>query len=87
LPAPPEGGTLDPKKVNVSFTSAGSSQDIGNVAASADCANVQSGWYYDNPISPSMILVCPDTCTLLQAAGDARIDIALGCQTHDAILR
>jgi hypothetical protein len=87
LPAPPEGGTLDPKKVNISFTSAGSSRDIGNVAASADCGNVQSGWYYDDPNSPSMILVCPDTCTLIQAAGDARIDISLGCETHDAVLR
>jgi hypothetical protein len=87
IPPSPEGGKIDPKKVNVSFSSAGTTQEIGNVPADADCTSVESGWYYDDPSAPKKIVVCPDTCSAIQAAADARIDISLGCETHKAVLR
>src|SRR5262249_26646874 len=84
IPAPEDGGMLDPAKVNVHFTTGGNKQLIGGTSMD-QCANVQGGWFYDDPNAPTTIIACPDTCTAVQSAMDARIDIALGCKTERAV--
>jgi hypothetical protein len=82
IPPPPEGETFDPNEVNVEFDDGtGMITEIGRVDSLADCMNVQDGWYYDNPADPQTILVCPQTCDLIQGFGDATISIQFGCET------
>lgn len=81
MPAPKDGSTLDPKKVNVNYTpGGGSTQTLGQVSGAADCAN--GGWYYDNPASPTKITLCPSTCSTVQADKAAKMEILLGCATQ-----
>jgi hypothetical protein len=91
LPLAPDGQKFDKEKVNVEFTTAGGKQEIYNVSTLADCAAASNkGWYYDDPVKPTKILVCPGTCTDIGGASDGtvvnagpapRVDIALGCAT------
>ena len=44
-------------------------------------AQCQDGWYFDDNASPSVVHLCPDTCTALRARPAARVDVTLGCAT------
>jgi hypothetical protein len=88
IPAPPDGEMFDKTKVNVDFSAGGASpQRIGAVAASGDCASVSGGWHYDDPDNPTKVLVCPQTCTTIQAIPDAQVDVVFGCATEPAIVQ
>jgi hypothetical protein len=71
--------TVDLNKVQVVYTPAvGNAEEIPRAESGADCAgSAAGGWYYDNPTTPSKILVCPCTCSRF-AAG--KVDIRLGCE-------
>lgn len=86
IPAPPVGETLDPNKVNVALTDAsGDEHLLGHVDAVADCAAVEHGWYYNDAVNPSAVLVCPQTCAWIQGLVEAKIEIFFGCETEDAV--
>ena len=97
IPAPPAGQTFDRDKVNIQVTSStGAKSPVYKVASLADCASTSEfAWYYDNPSAPAQILVCPNTCTQIQAGGgalhagrgrgDPLVDVLLGCATKIAI--
>ena len=88
IPDPPDGGTFDKNKVNFRFSSAsGPPQGVGFVPSAADCSKVEAGWYYDDPAAPTKIVVCPQTCTAIQASSSAQIDIILGCESVPASVR
>lgn len=77
----PEEGELDYGRVNVQFTpEGGDPQLIPNVADEGACDPVTGGWYYDNPATPTMIVMCPASCTLLES-GNGTMEIVLGCLT------
>lgn len=80
MPKPNDGGTVDPKKVNVAYTPKGSSTKtlLGQVQDASQCGT-KGGWYYDNPTNPTKITLCPTSCT--QAKNGGSVDIQLGCQT------
>lgn len=81
IPPPPPGETLDPNKVNVEYTPAGqAATPILYVSGPADCG-VKGGWYYDNPASPSKIVMCPGTCDVLKADTMGKIAVLFGCET------
>jgi hypothetical protein len=85
IPPPPQGEALDPNRVNVDFIDADDNRTrLGRVDGAADCANVEHGWYYDDPLKPTKVLVCPDTCAWIQGKPGARIDIQFGCATEIA---
>lgn len=82
IPPPPDGMEFDPNEVNLEFDDGmGNVLPIGRVDSPADCPNVVDGWHYDDPTAPTMIVMCPQTCTKLQAAADGSISIAFGCAT------
>ncbi len=87
IPAIPDGGTLDPGKVNVSYTPGmGSSNTIGYVpGGAADCGAQNGGWYYDDPQSPTQIILCPSTCTAVQGDPGGKLDVVFGCDTVIAV--
>ena len=84
IPPPPDGLEFDPEAVNIEFNAAGMVTSIGHVGGPPDCANVEDGWFYDNPAAPTRIHVCLQTCDAIQAATEARIDILFGCATQSA---
>lgn len=87
IPMVPDGGTIDPAKVNVSYTpGGGSAQTIGYVpGGAADCTQQVGGWYYDDPASPTQIILCPSTCTSVQGDPGAKMDVVFGCDTIVAV--
>jgi hypothetical protein len=85
VPEPPEGEDFDPTKVNVAFDDGmGGGFEIGYVESAADCPNVVDGWYYDDPVAPTQIFACPQTCQKMQGIETGSIQITLGCDTVPA---
>jgi hypothetical protein len=81
LPTPPGGQTLDPNKVNFVYTPTGGvPTTIVNVGNLAGC-NGGPGWYYDDPVNPTQIIVCPATCTTLEGDPTGKVDVEFGCST------
>lgn len=81
IPPPPEGETFDPTKVNVEIEIDGVPESIYYVANEAAC-NGGDGWYYfPDAITPQTIRICPATCTHVQDASEASVDILFGCDT------
>ncbi len=86
IPEPPNGQDFTKDKVNVDFDdgTGGGFEVIGYVDSQAQCAAVADGWYYDNPLAPTQIIACPNTCARFSAVQDATIDIRFGCGTVPA---
>ncbi len=79
LPAPPSGEQLDTGRVNVQWTpNGGQTQTLDY---SADCATGK-GWRYDNPTTPTRILICEQSCTEVLGNAQGKIDIVFGCKTQ-----
>jgi hypothetical protein len=79
IPSPPGGEKIDYTKVNVLLTSSGGKEK--ELAYSADCSDTD-GWHYDNPMSPSLIILCAGACTEAEASAKGSMNIVFGCQTN-----
>ncbi len=87
IPEPPVGETLESDLVNVWFQEAtGTDTIIGRVDFADQCSLVSSGWYYDDPLSPTTIFLCPQTCEWIQGHEGSSIQIQFGCETQEAII-
>ncbi len=85
IPDPPPGEIFDPDKVNVIYVpTPGTEIVIGKVDSAADCGGVTDGWYYDDDVNPTQVLVCPQTCEKIQGQPGAEINIQFGCTTVPA---
>jgi hypothetical protein len=79
LPRPPEGQTFSVDLVEVSRTTdTGGSVPFTRAAALEECA--ASSWYFDDPLNPTKILACPETCEAMQGGEAGRIDVSFGCE-------
>jgi hypothetical protein len=79
---PPQTGSLDLDKVNVTTTAASQTADLSRVPNAAACAG-KPGWYYDDPTAPRpRIVLCPESCARLQGDPAARVDLVFGCATR-----
>ncbi len=78
----PNGETVDFGKVNVLFTPPGATMEetIFNVGDAASCDPSVGGWYYDDPINPTLIQMCPTSCSRLTTE-QGTVNIQLGCST------
>lgn len=85
IPQPKNGGTLVYQEVNVNLTVGGKRSTLFYVGDQGQCDPSTGGWYYDvkpeNGATPTQIISCPTTCTTIQGAKDASVQIALGCTT------
>ncbi len=81
LPDPPAGQTLDPTKVNVRYQPGGVAPGsiLPQVAGAGSCGS--GGWHYDNNANPTKIVMCPSTCSTIQADAAANVKVELGCST------
>jgi hypothetical protein len=83
IPPPPMGMNLDPDKVNVELDDGnGSLDEVPRVMDLADCMNHPDGWYYDDPVNPVQIFLCPQTCTKAQGYEMGTINVLFGCDTY-----
>jgi hypothetical protein len=90
IPPPKSGaGPLDFGKVNVRTTSGGAASELGYVGSVDRCRPDTGGWYYDvmpasTPMSPQpqRLVLCPKSCTRLQADPTAQVDLVFGCATR-----
>ena len=83
LPEPPDGMTLDPRRVNVVIRTAAEQVTIPKVPDEAGCG-LLGGWYYDNDAEPTRVILCPRTCDLAQEAGAMEgggVSVQFGCET------
>jgi hypothetical protein len=78
----PDAGAIDPDKVNVEYTPGsppGAPKQILPRVNDATACGTNEGWYYNNNTNPTLIVLCPATCTKVTADQDATVNIALGC--------
>ncbi|HMI86019.1 MAG TPA: vWA domain-containing protein [Polyangiaceae bacterium] len=72
--------TTDPRKVNIDFTpQGGTTTRLIYVGDAASCDPVKGGWYYDNPQTPSRLIVRKQTCDTFKKDPNGRVDVVLGC--------
>jgi hypothetical protein len=85
IPDPPEGETLDPGLVNVTYTGGGQERKLGNIGSQSECGQFRDAWYYDNNDNPTKIFVCPELCQEIQGGQAQRMDIVFGCATEPPV--
>ena len=76
IPSPPNGGLLDPSKVNVLFTPPGGEQELIGQSAPGTCTD---GWQYS--ANQSQVLLCGQTCDRVKAS-NGRLALEFGCTTR-----
>jgi hypothetical protein len=83
IPAPPSGQTLDFSLVNVEYQpgNGGARITLGKTANAASCGASAHAWYYDDATAPTSIVLCPSTCSTVEADATASVKIVLGCQS------
>jgi len=77
IPTLPDGQTLDPTKVAVTYTASGATSALrfGQVLTSAAC---QADAFY---IEDAHIYLCPDTCSAVKADSAAKVDVLFTCES------
>lgn len=79
VPKPPMGETLDPTKVNVTYTPTSGSPVTIEQDTTKPCEGGANGWQYN--ADKTKILLCGDICAKLKADTTAKITVELGCAT------
>ena len=80
IPAPPNpGDELDYENIRLRFKAiGGATTEIDNVGAQANCG--AGGFHYDDPVNPTKIVLCPETCQLVRTDDEAVMDILFACK-------
>lgn len=82
IPEPPQGEDIDFGEINVQYTpSSGAPTNLPYVASADQCPASGLGWYYDNPQTPTQIMLCPSTCTTVSEDTGGEVKIVVGCDT------
>jgi hypothetical protein len=80
----PATGTLDPSKVNVRIVTPSGVTSLFKVAGANAC-DASGGWYYDDEVNPTQVLLCPASCQAAEdagsASGEVQIQVLFGCAT------
>jgi Mg-chelatase subunit ChlD len=78
----PMNDEFDPQKLNVEYAvdDMATPDTIPQVSDDAACGS-DPGWYYDNPDSPTKIMLCPASCQGVQQNPTAIVTFAFGCPT------
>jgi len=78
IPDAPLGTKVDTSMVSVFFTPAGgASESLPLVQDEASCSS-NTAWYFDDPLNPTRMLLCPATCDATKQS--AKLNIAFGCE-------
>lgn len=82
IPDAPSGQSFEPDETNFSYTPDGGDTPITLPRADdlADCGE-EPGWYFDNNVDPTKIIVCPASCVTIQNDTKAEVAVAFGCES------
>ncbi|MDI1479298.1 vWA domain-containing protein [Polyangium sp. y55x31] len=82
IPPAPNGQEIVPDEVNFTYTpkGVGTPKILPRADDLADC-NDQPGWYYDKNVGPTKIILCPASCTTVQADNTAKVNVLFGCNS------
>ncbi|MBM4360351.1 MAG: VWA domain-containing protein, partial [Deltaproteobacteria bacterium] len=82
--SPDPNQTIDPNQVNITYSpgSGDPGQTLIQVTDESKCGATDGTWFYDDPINPQAIILCPGTCEKLQADDKAKVKVVLGCATQ-----
>lgn len=82
IPEPPTGMTFQRDLINVWLDTGGGPARLAMVTDESACT-ATGGWYYDDDVNPTMVVLCPASCDELQAAGSETrsVDVQFGCTT------
>ena len=50
-------------------------------AHAAECDPTNGGWYYDDPVLPKTVTLCPASCNTVTADVTGQVNIDVGCKT------
>ena len=82
LPSPPTGTQLNPAFINVQYVLDGQPAVTVPMVVGASACGSESGWYYDNPTSPTRFYFCPASCAAVESALDASVEVLFGCVNY-----
>jgi hypothetical protein len=75
-------GVLDPGSVDIDFTAGPNDPPVKfrRVDGPSKCGVTSGGFYYDDPVSPKRIILCPSSCEdVRKGTSTAKVDVFLGC--------
>jgi len=80
IPAP-SGGAIDFQKLNVEFSSSlGEVEGLAQVSGASACTGGLD-WFYDDPASPALVNLCPQSCESINERG-GKVELVFGCKTN-----
>ncbi|MRG96998.1 vWA domain-containing protein [Polyangium spumosum] len=82
IPEAPNGMEIEPNEVNFTYMpkGVGTPKIIPRADDLGDCSDLP-GWYYDNNVDPTKIILCPTSCTTVQGDLNAKVDVLFGCNS------
>ncbi len=81
IPMPAQGLMIDYTKVNVSFVTM-TMEPFVYVVNQAGCAkNPTNGWYYDDAMKPTKVVLCDQTCDRIRMSSTGKVEVTFGCDT------
>jgi hypothetical protein len=83
IPAPPAGQTFNKNRVRVLYSTGTAAGTALTYNQSCTGANT---WRYDNTNAPTQIVLCPTTCTTVQANPNAVINVEFTCNDEIIIV-
>jgi von Willebrand factor type A domain len=83
IPMPAPGTFIDYSKVNVTYADLTTAPEpFVFVANQAGCTQApNTGWYYDDPTTPTQVVLCDGACDLVRNGEMGDISIVFGCET------
>lgn len=80
IPPPPGDEPFELDKVVVKHVADdGTLTEIPRATSEIDCGQLP-GWYYDDPVAPKKIKLCPASCDVARQDKQGRIDVFFGCK-------
>jgi hypothetical protein len=82
IPEPAPGLHIDYEKVNAIFTEPATmtQTQFVFVGSQAECMKApNTGWYYDDPMKPTQVVLCEGACDQVRESDQGQIDIVFGC--------
>jgi hypothetical protein len=77
----PSSAESDPTKLAVTLTPKGQpAQTLTQVTDVSKCGTIANAWYYDDPVKPTKIILCPSTCTAANGSPDTKLEALVGCK-------
>ncbi len=85
LPAPPDGSAIDPDLTQLFYLpNAGGTRELPQAGSWSGCSSVIGGWYFDDPMAPTLIQLCACTCAMMTS--DDQLLLRMGCRIHSIFM-